>query len=127
MPDHNVDPQEIEDREDLASLLTAPTAGAWEVLRWDVEYIVAEGEHDAARFYGGGYAPDRGDWPRLAIYDDSARWKPSHLIPRSFGTFEEAEEFKQRIHRLAADMGARVSPIVRMRRVAVVVTPWGTP
>lgn len=125
MPEHNIDPQEIEDREDLASLLTAPTAGAWEVIRWDPEYVVAEGEHDTARCYGGGYAP--GDWPRLVPHPDDSRYNPPRLIPRAFSTFEEAEEFKQRIHRLAADMGATASPIVRMRRVATVVTPWGTP
>jgi hypothetical protein len=113
MTEHNVDPQEIEDREDLESLLSAPTAGAWHPQTWRTEYVVAEGEHDTARLYG---------W-RSGAYCLLEEGDP--FVIRNVDIADAANHAED-IAKAAAQLGADVRPLIRSRRVVIVATPWHT-
>lgn len=115
MPDHNIDPQDVEDAENIDALLTGSD---WHREEWATEYLVAAGDGDERRFY----------YPThiLGRYELAPLGHPASAMQQRYGTHADAETVRQAIIRQAEAMGAVAAPVVVSRRATLIVTEWFT-
>lgn len=115
MPDHNIDPQDVEDAENIDALLTGSD---WHREEWATEYLVAAGDGDERRFYYPTHLLDR--------YELAPLGHPYTEMRHRYPTREAAEHVRRAILTQAEAMGATVSPVVVSRRATLIVTEWFT-
>lgn len=115
MLEHNIDPQDVEDAENIDALLTGSD---WHREEWATEYLVASGDGDERRFY----------YPThiLGRYELAPLGHPYSSMQQRFATHRDAEAVRQEIIRQAEAIGAVVWPVVVSRRATLVVTEWFT-
>lgn len=112
-PNRPLDQQPVlPDQEDIEEIDTILGGSDWHRVGWRIEYVVAEGTHDTARFYTRtslGY--------RLSDEEDRAI---------RFGDLSDAVDAAVEVTRQAESLGALIRPLVRSRRVAVIATEYVT-
>jgi hypothetical protein len=115
MTDHNIDPQDVEDAENIDALLTGSD---WDRESWAIEFLVASGDGDFRRFYYPTHLLQRYELAPLGHDPKEMRYR--------YATYADADEVRQVIIRQAESIGATVSPVIVSRRTALIVTEWFT-